>query len=55
VLSLIYLPISDKIREFTLKEKIVFDYSTEERIKFDDNKLDDKIKLRINQMLEDII
>jgi hypothetical protein len=53
-LSLVYLPISDKIREVHSKEKIVFEYSNKEKVKFDDNKLDDRIKLRINQLVEDI-
>jgi len=54
ILSLVYLPVSDKIREFTWKEKIVFDYKTSEKVKFDDNKIDDRIKQRINELVEDI-
>ena len=54
ILSLVYLPISDKIREVHSKEKIIFEYKAPEKIKFDDNKLDDKIKLRINELVEDI-
>lgn len=54
ILSLVYLPVSDKIREINTKEKILFDYNNEEKIKFDDNKIDDRIKQRINELVEDI-
>ena len=55
ILSLVYLPVSDKIREFHNKEKLVFSYDGLEKVRFDDNKLDERIKLRINQLVEDII
>jgi len=55
-LSLIYLPISDKIRELSKKNQINFNYvKTFEIIDFDDNNLDNEIKNRINFWLEDII
>ncbi len=56
ILSLIYLPISDKIRELSKKDPINFNYiKTFEVIDFDDNKLDESIKNRINFWLEDIL
>lgn len=56
ILSLVYLPISDKIRELSTKEVIEFDYvKTFEKMNFDDNNLDEQIKNRINFWLEDII
>lgn len=55
VLSLVYLPISDKIRELSKKEVIEFNYiKTFEEIHFDDNNLDETIKNRINFWIEDI-
>lgn len=55
VLSLVYLPISDKIRELSKKEIIEFNYvKTFEVIDFDDNDLDETIKNRINFWIEDI-
>jgi hypothetical protein len=54
-LSLVYLPISDKIRELSKKEIIEFNYvKTFEEIDFDDNNLDESIKNRINFWIEDI-
>ncbi len=55
ILSLVYLPISDKIRELSTKEIIEFDYvKTFQIVHFDDNNLDEQIKNRINFWLEDI-
>lgn len=54
ILSLIYLPISDKIREVVGQEKINFDYSNAETIVFDDNHLPEVVKNRINDWVEDI-
>lgn len=56
VLSLINIEISNKIREIWNKENITFDYikkNLEED--FNDNKIDPKIKSRINNWVEDII
>ncbi len=56
ILSLVYLPISDKIRELSSKDLIAFDYiKTFEKIYFDDNNLDEQVKNRINFWIEDII
>jgi len=55
VMSLIYDDISVKIRELSQKEKIVFNYNPSELVEFDDNNLDSRIKLRINQWIEDIV
>ena len=54
-MSLIYDDISVKIRELSQKEKIVFNYNPSELVEFDDNNLDSRIKLRINQWIEDIV
>ncbi len=56
ILSLIYLPISNKIRTLNNLENISFDkkpYS--EEFVFDDNNLDLEFKNRINLWIEDII
>lgn len=54
ILSLVYLPISDKIRELSKKELIDFQYvKTFEMVDFDDD-LDESIKKRINFWIEDI-
>lgn len=56
VLSLINIEISNKIREIWNKENITFDYvkkNLEED--FNDNKIDPKIKNRINNWVEDMI
>jgi hypothetical protein len=55
ILSLISSDISDKIRELSLKEKLTFDYQTNEVKEFDDNHLDETVKNRINYWVEDII
>ena len=56
ILSIIYLPISDKIRELSKKDLVKFNYiKTFDIIDFDDNNLDENIKNRINFWLEDII
>ncbi len=55
ILSLIYLPISDRIRELSKKEIINFSYTKSfSMINFDDN-LDEEIKKRINLWIEDMI
>lgn len=55
ILSLIYLPISDKIREISKKELISFGYKkTFSIIEFNDD-LDEDIKKRINFWLEDMV
>lgn len=55
VLSLIYLPISDKIREISKKEIINFNYKKSfSIIEFSDD-LDEEIKTRINLWVEDMI
>lgn len=55
LLSLVYLPISDKIRELSTKSPIEFEYvKTFEIIDFNDNSIDEEIKKRINYWIEDI-
>lgn len=54
ILSLIYLPISDKIREITKKEKINFTFSNSEVVEFDDNNLDNEVRQRINDWVDDL-
>lgn len=56
ILSLIYMPISDKIRELSWKEKIKFSAKKHfSKVEFSDNTLDDELKNRINFWIEDII
>lgn len=55
ILSLIYLPISDKIREITGKEKLNFFYYSEENLDFDDASIDPILRDRINYWIEDIV
>lgn len=56
IISLINDDISNKIREISKKEKIVFNYlKTNEIIEFDDNHINVEIQKRINFWIEDII
>ena len=55
ILSLIYIEISNKIRESNNLDKIIFEYRSSEKIKFDDSSIDSKVKDRINYWVEDII
>lgn len=56
ILSLIYLPISDHIRQMSKKPVINFNYNKNFSIlDFNDSLLNDEIKIRINQWIEDII
>jgi hypothetical protein len=52
---LINIEVSDKIREISNKEKIDFQYNSEESIEFNDNHLPIEIRNRINYWIEDII
>lgn len=55
VFSLVYLPISEEIRKESKKEKIVFSYlARAEKEQFHDNFIDDELRLRINQWIEDM-
>lgn len=55
ILSLIYIEISHKIREVSLKEKITFFYEVPQNpVEFQGNNIDKNIQVRINQWLEDI-
>jgi hypothetical protein len=54
VISLIYMPVSDKIRELSWKEKLSFSYYSEEKLIFDDNDIPDEIKNRLACLVEDI-
>jgi len=55
ILSLVYIDISDKIREINNMESIVFDYKIWEQIDFNDPEVDPQVKKRINFWVEDII
>ncbi len=55
LLSLIYLPISDKIREKSNKPIVEFDYISKELKEFNDLNIDPVIQKRINLWVEDII
>jgi hypothetical protein len=56
VLSLVYIDISNRIREVSKKEKIIFNYEIKkEKYEFNDNDLDSEIKNRINSWVDDIV
>lgn len=56
ILSLINIEISNKIRETTWKNQIVFNYETKNEIEeFDDSNISFQIRDRINYWVEDII
>ena len=56
ILSLINIEISNKIRQFSNKQKINFEYQIKkEKENFNDNNLNSQIKNRINFWVEDII
>lgn len=55
VISLINKNVSNKIREISNKENIVFNYSNTQELRFDDNNLPIEVKSRINYWIEDII
>lgn len=55
VFSLVYLPISDEIRKESKKQSIVFSYLPRaEKQEFHDSFIDDELRLRINQWIEDM-
>ena len=55
VMSFIYIPISDEIRKSSWNNQIVFDYTPKEnRETFNDDELDEKLRIRINQWIEDM-
>ena len=54
ILSLINNSISDNIRDISWKEKIIYNYKSENELKFDDNSLPIEVKNRINKWIEDI-
>lgn len=55
ILSLTNIELSNKIREISWKEKIIFDFKINEILEFDDSNLDKNVKNRINLWIEDII
>jgi hypothetical protein len=55
VISLIYPEVSNKIRELSNKELIIFNYKSQEQIVFNDSDIDIEIKNRINWWIEDIV
>ncbi len=55
ILSLIYIEISNKIRETNNLEKIKFSYESKQTKDFDDSNIDSEVKNRINNWVEDII
>lgn len=56
ILSLIYVEISDSIREVSKKEKIKFEYIKKQEFEeFDDKNINPEIKDRINYWIEDIV
>jgi len=55
IISLVYIDISDKIRETWKKEYIKFDYKSEIRKEFSNNTIDLEVKNRINLWIDDIV
>ncbi len=56
ILSLINIEISNKIREVSQKEKIIFNYKIKSTdTNFDDSNIDKEIQNRINYWVEDIV
>lgn len=56
ILSLINIEISNKIREISQKEKIIFNYKIKSTdTNFDDSNIDKEIQNRINYWVEDIV
>jgi len=55
IISLIHIGISNKIRETSEKEKVIFSYYSDILIDFDDQNLPNDVKNRINWWVEDII
>lgn len=56
ILSLINIEISNKIREVSQKEKIIFNYKIKNTdTNFDDSNIDKEIQNRINYWVEDIV
>ncbi len=55
ILSLIYIEISNHLRDTLGKEKIKYDFYSESTLKFSDNDIPDEIKNRINSWVDDII
>jgi len=55
IISLINTDVSNKIRETSNKEKIIFNYKSATNIEFNDNDIPEEVKNRINFWIEDII
>ncbi len=55
IISLVYIDISNKIREIWKKEYIDFNYKSEIRKEFNDSTIDLKVKNRINLWIDDIV
>ena len=55
IMSVVYIDISHKIREVSLKPTIEYSYKSPSPIEFDDSKLDPQVKDRINQWVEDMV
>lgn len=55
IMSLVYQPISDKIRGDLWQSCIEFNFKEKEPTEFHDNTLHEKVKTRINQWYEDVI
>lgn len=55
ILSLIHLETSDKIREISNKEKIIFDFKLEEVWEFNEKEMRPQVRERVNLWIEDII
>lgn len=55
ILSLIYIEISNHLRDTLGKERVKYDFYSENTLKFSDNDIPDEIKNRVNSWVDDII
>lgn len=55
IMSLVYIDISHKIRELSLKPQIEYSYKAPNPVEFDDDHLHPQVKQRINEWVEDMI
>lgn len=55
IVSLVHIDISHAIRELSGRDPITFDYHNQQQLMFDDNHIDEAIKTRMNQWVEDMI
>lgn len=55
IVSLVHIDVSHAIREISWKPCITFEYENDQQLMFDDTHIDEAIKTRMNQWVEDMI